>query len=138
MRKPTDPTDKHVGSRVRMRRLMLGVSQTKLADALEKPPAEAKRLLAAYVKAQTEIKTAKEALQRLGFGIDHGYANNYAYDLEIDYSTKPQAIRDYDAETARVEKSLAELKRSYTLKLFAGGEELKPSSPRSPVSLLPL
>jgi len=69
---------------------------------------------------------------------DHGYANNYAYDLEIDYSTKPQAIRDYDAETARVEKSLAELKRSYTLKLFAGGEELKPSSPRSPVSLLPL
>ena len=34
MRKSPDPTDKHVGSRVRMRRLMLGVSQTKLADAL--------------------------------------------------------------------------------------------------------
>jgi adenylate cyclase len=31
----------------------------------------------------------------------------------------------YDAETARVEKSLAELKRIYTLKLFAGGEEAK-------------
>ena len=28
-----DPTDKHVGSRVRMRRLMLGVTQEKLADA---------------------------------------------------------------------------------------------------------
>jgi transcriptional regulator with XRE-family HTH domain len=28
------PTDKHVGRRVRMRRLMLGLSQTKLADAL--------------------------------------------------------------------------------------------------------
>jgi transcriptional regulator with XRE-family HTH domain len=28
------PTDKHVGQRVRMRRLMLGLSQTKLADAL--------------------------------------------------------------------------------------------------------
>jgi transcriptional regulator with XRE-family HTH domain len=34
MRKAPDPTDKHVGTRVRMRRLMLGVSHTKLADAL--------------------------------------------------------------------------------------------------------
>jgi transcriptional regulator with XRE-family HTH domain len=28
------PVDKHVGSRVRMRRMMLGMSQTKLGDAL--------------------------------------------------------------------------------------------------------
>lgn len=34
MSKTPDPTDKHVGTRVRMRRLMLGVSQTTLADAL--------------------------------------------------------------------------------------------------------
>ena len=34
MSKTPDPTDKHVGSRVRMRRLMLGLSQTKLADEL--------------------------------------------------------------------------------------------------------
>ena len=34
MPKSPDPTDKHVGTRVRMRRLMLGMSQTKLADAL--------------------------------------------------------------------------------------------------------
>ena len=34
MPKSPDPTDKHVGTRVRMRRLMLGLSQTKLADAL--------------------------------------------------------------------------------------------------------
>ena len=34
MRKSPDSTDKHVGNRVRMRRLMLGFSQTKLADAL--------------------------------------------------------------------------------------------------------
>jgi transcriptional regulator with XRE-family HTH domain len=31
---PPNPVDKHVGSRVRMRRLMLGMSQTKLADGL--------------------------------------------------------------------------------------------------------
>ena len=29
-----NPIDKHVGSRVRMRRMMLGMSQTKLGDAL--------------------------------------------------------------------------------------------------------
>lgn len=34
MRNEPDPTDKHVGSRVRMRRLMLDLSQTQLADAL--------------------------------------------------------------------------------------------------------
>jgi transcriptional regulator with XRE-family HTH domain len=31
---PPHPTDKHVGSRVRMRRLMLGMSQEKLAEQL--------------------------------------------------------------------------------------------------------
>jgi transcriptional regulator with XRE-family HTH domain len=34
MAKNTDPVDKHVGARVRMRRLMLKMSQTKLADGL--------------------------------------------------------------------------------------------------------
>jgi transcriptional regulator with XRE-family HTH domain len=32
--KSSNPTDKHVGARVRMRRLMLGMSQTNLGDAL--------------------------------------------------------------------------------------------------------
>jgi transcriptional regulator with XRE-family HTH domain len=32
--KSPDATDKHVGARVRMRRLMLGMSQTKLGDAV--------------------------------------------------------------------------------------------------------
>jgi transcriptional regulator with XRE-family HTH domain len=33
-KKPINPIDKHVGSRVRMRRMMLGMSQEKLGDAL--------------------------------------------------------------------------------------------------------
>src|ERR1700694_1157806 len=33
-RDAADPTDKHVAKRVRMRRMMLGMSQAKLADAL--------------------------------------------------------------------------------------------------------
>ena len=34
VKKATNPVDKHVGSRVRMRRLMLGMSQAKLGDGL--------------------------------------------------------------------------------------------------------
>jgi transcriptional regulator with XRE-family HTH domain len=33
-KKSPNPVDKHVGSRVRMRRMMFGMSQTKLGDAL--------------------------------------------------------------------------------------------------------
>src|SRR6516162_8282335 len=33
-KKAANPTDKHVGSRVRMRRMMLGLSQEKLGDSL--------------------------------------------------------------------------------------------------------
>ncbi len=33
-KKAPNPTDRHVGSRVRMRRMMLGLSQEKLGDAL--------------------------------------------------------------------------------------------------------
>ena len=33
--KEPDPTDKHVGARIRMRRMMLGISQTNLADAVD-------------------------------------------------------------------------------------------------------
>jgi len=35
MSKTPNPIDRHVGARVRMRRLMVGLSQSKLADALE-------------------------------------------------------------------------------------------------------
>src|SRR5712675_2924862 len=34
VKKPLNSIDKHVGSRVRMRRMMLGMNQTKLGDAL--------------------------------------------------------------------------------------------------------
>jgi transcriptional regulator with XRE-family HTH domain len=34
IKKSPNPTDKHVGSRVRMRRMMLGMSQEKLGDSL--------------------------------------------------------------------------------------------------------
>lgn len=35
MKKAPNPADKHVGARVRMRRMMLGMSQERLADSLD-------------------------------------------------------------------------------------------------------
>lgn len=64
-------------------------------------------------------------MQKLGFAIRNDWRNNYGYDLELSHSTNPKPLRDFDAETAKVEKSLADLKRTYTLKLFTGGEEAK-------------
>ena len=45
------------------------------------------------------------------------------YELRLGYYSNPKAAEDYDVETASVQKALADLKRSYTLKLFARGEE---------------
>jgi hypothetical protein len=36
-----------------------------------------------------------------------------------------KAMKQFDAATAKVKSALAELKLTYTLKLFAGGEEAK-------------
>ena len=40
-RQPPSPIDIHVGSRMRMRRMMLGISQEKLGDAFGYVPASA-------------------------------------------------------------------------------------------------
>jgi len=37
--------------------------------------------------------------------------------------SKIGAVRDFDAKITKIEQSLAGLKRSYTMKLFAGTEE---------------
>ena len=45
-KKAPNPTDKHVGARVRMRRMMLNMSQEKLGDALAKAEEALRRALA--------------------------------------------------------------------------------------------
>jgi transcriptional regulator with XRE-family HTH domain len=59
MGKSPDPTDKHVGSRVRMRRLMLGMSQTRLADALGVSSQQVQK----YEKGKNRISASR--LQRI-------------------------------------------------------------------------
>jgi hypothetical protein len=46
--------------------------------------------------------------------------------LAVSYSGKqPRELESFDAETKRIEAHLTELRRDYTLRLFAGGEEAK-------------
>jgi transcriptional regulator with XRE-family HTH domain len=61
-KKAPNPIDKHVGSRVRMRRMMLGMSQEKLGDALgltfqqvQKYEGGANRVSASRLSAMAEI-----------------------------------------------------------------------------------
>jgi hypothetical protein len=93
--------------------------------ALAKAPAEAKKLLAAYFAALRNSERSKNALPELGYGVRSDWQNHYGHDLEILHGQVPRPLREFDAETARVNKAVADLKRTYKLKLFAGGEEAK-------------
>ena len=102
--------------------------------ALAKASPEVKALFTLYANAVKESDRVERELQELGFRATKDYSTG-GYSLALHYSTNPKPLSDYDAETERVEKSLAGLKRSYTLKLFAGDGEAKELFPRSPVSL---
>jgi hypothetical protein len=91
--------------------------------AITNPPAEVKRPFNVFVRVRQQADRAEKILNALGYAIS-SYDGKYSLRL-APYGEKPKLVRDYDAETARVEKTLADLKRSYTLKLFAGGEEAK-------------
>lgn len=54
-----------------------------------------------------------------------GYDTDYHGHLRINWPDAPKLIKDFDAETTKHEKQLTNLKRTYTVKLFAGGEEAK-------------
>jgi hypothetical protein len=88
----------------------------------DKPPVEVKADFALYLKAVAERDDAQKRIQMLGYDVGTDYPR-YEPTLKLNYSRPPEAISQYDDETARVEKALAAMKRTYTLKLFAGGEE---------------
>jgi uncharacterized protein (UPF0128 family) len=91
--------------------------------AITNAPRQARGLLAAYLATRSNANALLERIHKMGYSVPT-YGDNEDK-LDLHYNTKPKPVRDFDAETARVEKSLADLKRSYTLKLFAGGEEAK-------------
>ncbi|MBV9079423.1 MAG: helix-turn-helix transcriptional regulator, partial [Methylobacteriaceae bacterium] len=119
-----NPTDKHVGARVRMRRMMLGMSQEKLGDALGLTFQQVQK----YEKGTNRISASRlqQIAGLLGVSIDYLYggtagdvpsgfsenqAGNYVSDLLTADGLKMlkalQSIPD-----ARVRRRLVELAQS--------------------------
>jgi transcriptional regulator with XRE-family HTH domain len=91
-----NPTDTHVGKRLRMRRLMLGLSQTKIADALgltfqqvQKYEKGANRIGASRLRHLSQILRVPEEFFFEGIPQARGQ-----YDAQTD-APSPQYVSDY-------------------------------------------
>jgi len=71
MKKSPNPIDKHVGSRVRLRRMLIGMSQEKLGEALGLTFQQVQK----YEKGTNRIGASRlhEIARILGVGIDYFY-----------------------------------------------------------------
>jgi hypothetical protein len=94
----------------------------KLQERLvQKAPANVIDLFAEYQRATTAITRVEKELLSLGYSI----ARYPETQLAIAYNKLPEELVAFDLETFRTDKSISDLKRDYTLRLFAGGEEAK-------------
>jgi hypothetical protein len=80
-----------------------------------------KALLDGYIAARKKMRNQEKVIEQLGLGIYNGDIPS----LYIRESHKIPELRDFNDETAKTKSALEALKRTYTLKLFAGGEEAK-------------
>jgi hypothetical protein len=90
-------------------------------EAEEKPPAAATAQFKKWMQAADAKDQAEEALSALGYR-PRKYGSD-APELIVGGGTTPKALADFDKATRDGRERLSELKRSYTLKLFAGGAE---------------
>lgn len=73
----------------------------------------------AWKKAKAEMKLQTEKLEALGYGISSCPVDA----VYVHQSAKIEQLCKFDTETSKAKGALTEMKRTYTLKLFAGGEE---------------
>ena len=98
------------------------------AKLLERP--QGLKLLAEYVANQKEEKRLKNEIGKLGMDFNHSndkgitlqMASYYSYGSDTDRRT-PTEITTFNAKTSQTKDRLEEMKRTYTLKLFASGME---------------
>lgn len=92
------------------------------ARLLENPPPELRALVDEHRHAEEVMARVKRELEQVGYVLT-GYPDKQ---LDIPaYNKQPQELATFDAETSRTEKRMADLKRDFTLRLFAGGEEAR-------------
>jgi hypothetical protein len=78
-------------------------------------------LLAQWKKAGDTQKQLEKRLNASGYAIE----TYPTLALKIYYAKPPKALPAFDEETRRTEKKILDLKRDFTLRLFAGGEEAR-------------
>jgi hypothetical protein len=101
------------------RQLERGKLQERL---VEKASPAVVALFAELKSAAQTIATAEKKLSELGFRLD-GYGTDRK--LAIAYSNLPRELVAFDHETNQRQKKIAGLKRDYTLRLYAAGEEAR-------------
>jgi hypothetical protein len=88
---------------------------------IEKAPAALRALLAQWKKARDTQSRMEKQLNGSGYAIET-YPTPA---LKIYYGKPPKPLLAFDEETRRTEKKILDLKRDFTLRLFAGGEEAR-------------
>jgi hypothetical protein len=88
---------------------------------VEEAPETVFALLAEYKIAVSTMDRVDEELSKLGYALS-GYPEKA---LAIAYGKLPNELIKFDEETSRRDKGISDLKRDYTLRLFAGAEEAK-------------
>jgi hypothetical protein len=77
---------------------------------------------AEWKRATQTIATVEKKLSELGYSVG-GYGEDRK--LAIAYSNLPQELVAFDSETKQRQSKIAGLKREYTLRLYAAGEEAR-------------
>jgi transcriptional regulator with XRE-family HTH domain len=106
-KKAPNPIDKHVGSRVRMRRLMLGMSQEKLGDALGRTFQQVQK----YEKGTNRIAASRLAqiarILQVAVSFFFDGAPGFAAELPLDGATAPSPAYVWDFLATRDGLALA-------------------------------
>jgi hypothetical protein len=98
-------------------------ARRKLQERLvETAPSNIAALAAELKRAQETATRLEHELSALGYSFS-GYPEKKLCIHE--YNKQPQEVVEFDKETSRRDKSMSDLKRDYTLRLFAGGEEAR-------------
>lgn len=89
-------------------------------EMIKSPPRTVAALFASYKRARTAEKTAVQELEKVGFTVNC-YRSEHT--LDVRSCNPPKDLLRFNEETATRQHALNELKRTYTIKLFAGGAE---------------
>ena len=87
---------------------------------IKNAPSQVKTLFKKYAEASKVRKQSEKALDKMGYSVSD-YGNTP--ELKISHGDYPKELELFDTETNKKEDELSTMKRTYTIKLFAGGEE---------------